>query len=156
MRIYFCGLLDNFDMTSTVPNLKVLTVNLPSNFRRPYHDQPQENFFVGTKEFRGEEVSVYTTEVLEDFQLPSTVIQHCRTRRIASVFKFSSCLTNVENKIQVIHDIEVHTEKQSNELILRLVGTLQEDSTRYHGILVSEFFSRQAGHYLGTPRRSLA
>jgi hypothetical protein len=144
MRIKFNSILDNFDLASTVPSVRELEVQLGTSFHHLPKDSPH-NFFIGVQEFRGERVGAYAAACLADFQLPTGVAQHCRSKSIAVLMSFSACLTKVPDEVQVIHTIEVSTDDQGCGQVLRIRGRSKKDSTRYGGMLVSEYLAPQAG-----------
>lgn len=133
-------MLDSFDITSTVPNLRELNVHLGVCFSRLPQDHAH-NFFTGTEEIKGERVGTYVAECFECFQLPPTLVQQCHSRGIATVFNFRSCLTKTTHEVEVIHDVEVRTEERSGEQTLRVVGKLQGDTKRYGGMLVADYLA---------------
>jgi hypothetical protein len=144
VRAKFNSILDNFDLASTVPSVRYLEIQLGTWFHHLPKDSPHK-FFIGAQKFRGERVGAYAAACLSDFQLPIGVVQHCRSKGVAVLMSFSACLTKVPDEVQVIHTIEVSTDDQGCGQVLRIRGRSKKDSTRYGGMLVSEYLAPQAG-----------
>jgi hypothetical protein len=87
LKTTFDNMLDSFDITTTVPNLRELNVHLGLCFSHLPEDHAH-NYFEGTKEIKGERVGTYVAECFESFQLPPTLVQQCHSRGIATVSNF--------------------------------------------------------------------